>query len=104
MERVRGIEPPCSAWEADILPLNYTRGFFCIIAGPKGKCKHFFRLNLQDMVFQEIHKNPFTNRSDIAIIYNKKTKEVMTMKVLFAVPADIDELIFAGETTVPSDR
>ena len=26
MERVRGIEPPLSAWEADVLPLNYTRG------------------------------------------------------------------------------
>src|SRR4051795_4411831 len=25
-ERVRGIEPPLSAWEADVLPLNYTRG------------------------------------------------------------------------------
>ncbi len=25
MERVRGIEPPCSAWEADALPLSYTR-------------------------------------------------------------------------------
>ena len=25
MERVRGIEPPLSAWEADVLPLNYTR-------------------------------------------------------------------------------
>jgi hypothetical protein len=24
-ERVRGIEPPCAAWEAAILPLNYTR-------------------------------------------------------------------------------
>lgn len=23
-KQVRGIEPPCSAWEADILPLNYT--------------------------------------------------------------------------------
>ena len=28
MERVMGIEPTCSAWKADILPLNYTRGFF----------------------------------------------------------------------------
>ncbi len=27
MERVRGIEPPYSAWEADVLPLNYTRGW-----------------------------------------------------------------------------
>lgn len=25
LERVRGIEPPPSAWEAGILPLNYTR-------------------------------------------------------------------------------
>src|SRR6266702_1469232 len=23
-ERVRGIEPPCAAWEAAVLPLNYT--------------------------------------------------------------------------------
>ena len=29
MEQVRGIEPPCSAWEADILPLNYT----CVQSG-----------------------------------------------------------------------
>ena len=25
MERARGIEPPTSAWEADVLPLNYAR-------------------------------------------------------------------------------
>src|SRR5690349_10133951 len=25
-KRVRGIEPPCAAWEAAVLPLNYTRG------------------------------------------------------------------------------
>jgi hypothetical protein len=25
-ERVTGIEPALSAWEADVLPLNYTRG------------------------------------------------------------------------------
>ena len=24
MEQVKGIEPSCSAWEADVLPLNYT--------------------------------------------------------------------------------
>ncbi len=57
------------------------------------------------MEFQIFHKNPFTNRIFIAIIHNNKAKEVMTMKVLFQnVPVDIDELIFAGETTVPSDR
>ena len=27
MERVTGIEPALSAWEADVLPLNYTRVF-----------------------------------------------------------------------------
>ena len=26
LERVKGIEPSLSAWEADVLPLNYTRG------------------------------------------------------------------------------
>ena len=25
MERVSGIEPPLSAWKAEVLPLNYTR-------------------------------------------------------------------------------
>ena len=25
MERVMGIEPTLSAWEAEVLPLNYTR-------------------------------------------------------------------------------
>ena len=25
MERVKGIEPSYSAWEADVLPMNYTR-------------------------------------------------------------------------------
>ena len=25
LERKRGIEPPNSAWEADVLPLNYSR-------------------------------------------------------------------------------
>jgi hypothetical protein len=24
-ERVKGIEPSCAAWEAAVLPLNYTR-------------------------------------------------------------------------------
>ena len=28
LEQVMGIEPTCSAWKADILPLNYTRMAF----------------------------------------------------------------------------
>ena len=27
VERVKGIEPSCQAWEACVLPLNYTRDF-----------------------------------------------------------------------------
>ncbi len=27
LERVTGIEPATSAWEADVLPLNYTRRY-----------------------------------------------------------------------------
>ena len=37
LERVTGIEPALSAWEADVLPLNYTRtlehGFVTLAAG-----------------------------------------------------------------------
>ena len=56
------------------------------------------------MEFQIFHKRLFTSSTFIAIIYNSNDKEVMAMKVLFSMPVDIDELIFAGETTVPSDR
>ena len=31
-------------------------------------------------------------------------KELMSMKIIYTEPVDIDELIFAGEVTVPSDR
>ena len=32
VERVTGIEPAFSAWEADVLPLNYTRAGDVIVA------------------------------------------------------------------------
>src|SRR3954468_24241912 len=32
-KRVKGIEPSCPAWEAGVLPLNYTRG------GGGGDCR-----------------------------------------------------------------
>ena len=38
MERVKGIEPSYEAWEAAVLPLNYTRiggGFYLIAVGPR---------------------------------------------------------------------
>ncbi len=33
LERVTGIEPALSAWEADVLPLNYTRAHLHCPAG-----------------------------------------------------------------------
>jgi hypothetical protein len=32
MERVMGIEPTLAAWEAAVLPLNYTRAMLPILA------------------------------------------------------------------------
>ena len=46
LEQVRGIEPPYSAWEADVLPMNYTC-IACIIAGPSQKINPFFLLSLR---------------------------------------------------------
>ena len=37
MERVMGIEPTCSAWKADVLPLNYTRIFEPDASIPKSR-------------------------------------------------------------------
>lgn len=34
VERVKGIEPSYAAWEAAVLPLNYTRRSACILARP----------------------------------------------------------------------
>jgi hypothetical protein len=38
MERVRGIEPPCAAWEAAVLPLNYTREAIRMLVLLLGNC------------------------------------------------------------------
>ena len=38
VERVTGIEPALSAWEADVLPLNYTRAYqHCLVAAVTGR-------------------------------------------------------------------
>lgn len=44
--RVGGIEPPSSAWKADILPLNYTRNaknysIFFVQENPPGRWVFF---------------------------------------------------------------
>ena len=30
VERMKGVEPSCPAWEAGVLPMNYTRMLICI--------------------------------------------------------------------------
>jgi hypothetical protein len=44
LEQVKGVEPSCSAWEADVLPMNYTCIWKCgnIIALISRKCKSGF--------------------------------------------------------------
>ena len=42
LERVKGIEPSYSAWEADVLPLHNTRINMFSIAHPAGKRKGIF--------------------------------------------------------------
>ena len=37
LERMMGVEPTLSAWEAGVLPINYIR-IACIIAWPFEKC------------------------------------------------------------------
>ena len=44
VERVMGIEPTLSAWEAGVLPLNYTRGALNVIA-PAGIIQSTAQLN-----------------------------------------------------------
>ena len=43
LERVTGIEPALSAWEADVLPLNYTRAHLrlSVLAATEPACAVF---------------------------------------------------------------
>lgn len=41
LERVKGIEPSYKAWEAFVLPLNYTRVRRRIMAKKSKSCKYF---------------------------------------------------------------
>ena len=49
VERVMGIEPTLSAWEADVLPLNYTR-IFDFLPRRKGKNRCTHRSECSDLV------------------------------------------------------
>ncbi len=43
LERVMGIEPTLSAWKAEVLPLNYSRG--CLADTISGSKVQFFGAN-----------------------------------------------------------
>ncbi len=56
VERVRGIEPPYLAWEANVLPLNYTRRSFDLRIIPERKLFSTTALLVQhDIEEQVIH-------------------------------------------------
>ena len=54
--------------------------------------------------FINITKKPLQSNQNLLYYSKPIGKEAMAMKVIHTVPVDIDELIFAGEITVPSDR
>lgn len=53
VERARGIEPPYSAWEADVLPLNYARNKITLtilaLFFAKGNCEFCLSLAREHM-------------------------------------------------------
>ena len=51
-----GIEPTCSAWKADVLPLNYTR---CVLSHPS--TNHFISLQIKKLVLYLYRRYFFTN-------------------------------------------
>ena len=116
LERVRGIEPPCSAWEADILPLNYTRIFQLGEAyynTPPGKLQAFFLspLPVFPLFFYTLSKTLFVFYNSTLYFsgtccYNvqqRKRKEVKLVKEYPRKP-DVDDMIFGDDRTVPSQR
>lgn len=71
LEQVKGIEPSYSAWEADVLPLNYTcnsidfgiiaralwfgKGFFAhVCKNPSPRCPEILQKNLQSVSNRDI--------------------------------------------------
>ncbi len=55
MERVKGIEPSLKAWEALVLPLNYTRKMFYYYIILPSFCKGFAENNFQQKIPEAIY-------------------------------------------------
>ena len=114
MERVRGIEPPCSAWEADILPLNYTRiNFYSvkrIIIQPWKKSKCFFLpplpllLHILQSFIRILQFTLFTSPSQLAIIYNRNRKKRCNTVRDRQQTTDVDDMIYGDAPAAPSQR
>ena len=61
MERVMGIEPTYSAWEADVLPLNYTRN-----AGKDAQAAPGFQVKSRVRLYQCKSIQRFSLRRDLS--------------------------------------
>ena len=63
LERVTGIEPAFSAWEADVLPLNYTR----LVRGDPSKQLDFvLSENISADLLGEVATRTWLSRADLA--------------------------------------
>ena len=57
------------------------------------------------MLTDIFYKNPLYKPTVFCYNIQQQTRKgLMIMKIIYTEPVDIDELIFAGEVTVPSDR
>lgn len=77
MERVKGIEPSYSAWEAAALPLSYTRIFglgmcqSCVRQATFSALKHLFKGNAQlvdDFVNMRIAQDERRGQQDVITV------------------------------------
>ena len=75
-----GIEPTCSAWKADILPLNYTRLSFQQIILYHGKTKMSSRFSKKVVMHKKISgSNIFVHHisQHINKMYDYKTETLL---------------------------
>ena len=102
MEQVKGIEPSCSAWEADILPLNYTcessysiphltEVFNPAVLTNFNSCNLFVLSTLTLAFFSKTNYNMAVNQKRRCCGLNNDNR---------ISAQDIDELIFGTEETV----
>ena len=106
MEQVRGIEPPCSAWEADILPLNYTCIIVCIIPYLPPLFNPVESPDFNIFILCTFYNFPlaFFPFPGYTKVVNRERRCCGIMMHNFMPAQDIDDLIFGTSEIVVSER